>query len=183
MQTAGDVIACTECPKRFLSAIQNTQLVGTLLVSLAERYGKILQAITNEAQRAENADEEKKFRLADLNTSVSHLHANGLGCANAFSITITPSEWRGFAKKVVRAEIYGPSDGNDCCSYFMGLLDKFEGRHKYYESRPENMPDDFPRDRRTGLVIGGKNIPKEDHVCWRYVVYARKLVEEAFDWS
>lgn len=24
---------------------------------------------------------------------------------------------------------------------------------------------------------------KEDHVCLKYATYARKLVEEAFDWS
>ena len=180
MQTAADVLSCNECPKRFISAIQNTQLIGTLLMSIAERFGKILQAISAEAVRAENAGEEKKFRLADLNTSTSHLHTNGIGCAAAFSITIPPSEWRSIAKKVVRAEVYGPSDGNNCCPFFMGLLQRMEGRHQYWEDKA--MPDDFPRDH-TGEVIGGKNIPKEDHVCLKYVMYARKLTEETFDWS
>ena len=149
-------------------------------MSIAERFSKTLEAITSESVRAETAGEEKRFRLADLNTSTSHLHTNGLGCAAAFSITIPPSEWRSMAKKVVRAEVYGPSDGNNCCPYFVQLLERLENRHKYWEDKP--VPDDFPRDHKTGQVFGGKNLPKEDHVCLKYAMYARKLAG-GFDWE
>ncbi|KAK3725178.1 hypothetical protein LTR37_000689 [Vermiconidia calcicola] len=173
MQTASDILACTECPQRFISAIQNTQLMGTLLMSIADRFSKILEAITTESLRS---SEEKKFRLADLNTSTSHLHTAGLGCAAAFSINLSPAEWRALAKTVVRAEVFGPA----CCPYFMGIVDSMEKRQEYWHDRP--VPEDFPRDRSTGELIGGRNLPKEDHVCLKFVSYARKLVG-GMDWS
>ncbi|KAK3686985.1 hypothetical protein LTR37_019287 [Vermiconidia calcicola] len=173
MQTASDILACPECPQRFISAIQNTQLMGTLLMSIADRFSKSLEAITTESLRS---SEEKKFRLADLNTSTSHLHTAGLGCAAAFSITLSPAEWRALAKKVVRAEVFGPA----CCPYFMGIVDQMERRQEFWHDRP--VPEDFPRDRATGELIGGRNLPKEDHICLKFVSYARKLVG-GMDWS
>ena len=180
MQTATAVIACPSCPQRFISAIQNTQLVGTLLISIAERFGKTLQSITTEAIRTDLAHETKKFRLADLNTSTSHLHTGGIGCAAAFSVNLTPSEWRGIAKKVVRAEVHGPSEGNHCCPWFLELVGQMEKRQEYWHDKP--VPEDFPRDALTGEVIGGRNMKREDHICLKYAGYARRLVG-GFDWS
>jgi hypothetical protein len=154
MQTASDVLACDICPQKFISAIQNTQLIGTLLVTIAERFSKILEAISTEAGRAEEAGEAKKFRLADLNTSTGHLHTNGIGCAAAFNINLDPGEWRSLAKKVVRAEVYGPGDGeladrrgwnmadswvgegHERCSFFLGLAEKMRRRQEYWHHKP-----------------------------------------------
>lgn len=185
MHTAAHVLACRECPTRFISAVQNTQLVGTLLVSIAERFGRILAAITAEAVRAEAAGERKTFRLADLNTSTLHLHTGGISCAAAFSIDLSPTEWRGMAKKVVRAEVEGGTEA--CCSCFIGLLDLMEERQNYFHScrdhgGEEVLPEDFPVDSRTGRKMGGGSMPKEDHLCLKLVGYARRLVE-GFDWS
>lgn len=180
MSTASEVLSCDQCPTRFISAIQNTQLVGTLLVSIAERFSKILTSITNEATRAEEANETKKFRLADLNTSTLHLHTGGIGCAAAFHIDLSPQEWRSMTKKVVRNEVYGPSDGNTCCPFFLGIAQQMQDRQEYYHTKP--LPDDFPKDPKTGIPMGGRHIPKEEHLCLKMVGYARKLVE-GFDWS
>lgn len=180
MQTASSVLSCQECPRRFISAIQNTQLLGTLIMSIAERFLKILEAINQESVRAEEAGEKKRFRLADLNTSTSHLHTAGIGCAAAFSLNLEPAEWRGLAKKVVRAEVEGPSEGNDCCAYLLGVVRAMETRQKFWHQCP--VPEDFPKDARTGLPMGGNNIPKEDRLCLKLAGYARKLVE-AYDWS
>lgn len=84
------------------------------------------------------------------------------------------------AKKVVRAEVHGPSDGNNCCPHFMGLAKQMEDRHEFYAHRP--MPEDFPRDPKTEKVMAGGNLPKEDHVCLKLVAYSRRLVE-GLDWS
>ena len=90
------------------------------------------------------------------------------------------------AKKVVRAEVYGnppnasESSQENCCVSFQELLDRMEKRHDYYHEKP--LPDDFPVDVRTGLKMGGRNIPKEDHVCLKYVLYSRKMCE-GFDWA
>ena len=55
-----------------------------------------------------------------------------------------------------------------------------EERQKGWHLKP--VPEDFPRDARTGSIIGGTNIPKEDHLCLKYAAYTRKLVE-GFDWE
>ncbi|KAK5168325.1 uncharacterized protein LTR77_006894 [Saxophila tyrrhenica] len=200
MQTAADVLACEHCPQRFISAIQNTQLIGTLLMSLAERYGKVLSAISSEAERAEREGEKKKFRLADLNTANGHLHTNGIGCAAAFNLELEADEWRSLAKKVVRAEVCGADDGGEMnplsesnemngtgggdphshCPSFLGIISKMERRQEFWHNKP--MPEDFPKDHVTGLPIGGKHLPKEDHLCLKYVGYARRMVE-GYDWS
>lgn len=179
MQTSAEVLSCEQCPRRFITAIQNTQLIGTLLMSIAERFGRVIESINNESIRVDLANETKKFRLADLNTSTSHLHTGGIGCAAAFSVDLSPAEWRAMAKKVVRAEVHGPSDGNTCCPYLMGLTKQMEDRQEKWMGAP--IPHDFPLDS-AGVPIGGKNIPREDHLCLKLVAYCRKLVD-AFDWS
>lgn len=182
MTTASEVLACQECPTRFITAVQNTQLVGTLLVSIAERFGKVLDSIGAEAVRAEQEGEKKTFRLADLNTSTSHLHTGGIGCAAAFKISLEPSEWRSLTKKVVRAEVYGAAEGNNCCPHFMGILEQMESRQHYYHCHDEAIPEDFPRDPDTGVKLGGRNVPKEDHLCLKLVGFARKVVA-SYDWN
>lgn len=182
MQTASEILACEECPKRFITAIQNTQLMGTLLMSIAERFSKILEHITSESLRASLAGEQKKFRLQDLNTSTSHLHAGGLGCLAAFSINLSPEEWRSMCKKVVRAEVQGPSEGNECCCYFLGVIQQMEDRQEKWHQNP--VPKDFPVDAKTGKLLGGPRVdlPKEEHLCLKLPAYARKLAE-GFDWD
>ncbi|KXL48080.1 hypothetical protein M433DRAFT_63440 [Acidomyces richmondensis BFW] len=179
MQTSSEVLRCEQCPRRFITAIQNTQLIGTLLMSIAERFGRVIESINNESIRANLANETKKFRLADLNTSTSHLHTGGIGCAAAFSIDLSPAEWRAMAKKVVRAEVHGPSDGNTCCTYLMGLTKQMEDRQEKWMGAP--IPHDFPLDS-SGVPIGGKHIPREDHLCLKLVAYCRKIID-AYDWS
>ncbi|KAF2171298.1 hypothetical protein M409DRAFT_50759 [Zasmidium cellare ATCC 36951] len=182
MQTASEILSCEECPKRFITAIQNTQLLGTLLMSIAERYSKVLEHITAESLRASLAGEEKKFRLQDLNTSTSHLHAGGLGCVAAFSINLSPEEWRSMCKKVVRAEVHGPSEGNDCCCYFSGVIQQMEDRQEQWHKKP--APIDFPVDAKTGKLLGGprSEMKREDHLCLKLPEYAKKLVQ-GLDWS
>ena len=82
------------------------------------------------------------------------------------------------AKKVVRAEVYGPQDGNTCCPYLVGVIGKMESRQEHWHH--QEMPLDFPRDA-DGTPIGGRHIPKEDHVCIKLCAYSRKLVEQ-YDW-
>lgn len=179
---AAEVLQCSECPTRFLTAIQNTQLTGTLLVSIAERFSKILLSITAEAERAERDGEKKSLPLSSLNTSTTHLHPQALGsCITAFSISLTPEEWRALAKKVVRAEVYGPHDGNLCCANFWALTEQMLDRQKKWHGNKE-IPDDYPRDPVTGLKLGGANVPKEDHMCIKLAMYSQKLVEGS-DWS
>lgn len=181
MTTAAEVLACDQCPKSFISSVQNTQLVGTLLTSIAERFARVLEGISTEALRAEQAGETKTFRLADLNTSTSHLHTGGLGCAAAFSINLSPVEWRGMAKKVVRAEVHGPTDGNTCCPFLLGVTAAMTARQERWHSESFEIPADCPRDFH-GVVAMGRRLPREEHVCLKLAAFAEKLVS-GFDWS
>ncbi|KAK1074619.1 hypothetical protein LTR74_000862 [Friedmanniomyces endolithicus] len=175
MRTASEVLSCPLCPTKFLSAVQNTQLVGTLLVSIAERFGKVLEAITREAARAERGGEVKGFRFADLET----LHTGGVGCRAGFSVSLSADEWRVMVKKVVRAEVLGPSERSGCGTNFVGVVEQMENRSEYWHH--QEMPLDFPRDA-DGRPLGGKNLPKEDHVCLKLCACSRKLIA-TYDWS
>ena len=185
MQTASTVLKCEECPKRFISGIQNTQLVGTLLMSIAERFSKVLEHISSESDRAERAGESKKFRLADLNTSTSHLHTGGLGCAATFEINLSPKEWRRMCKKVVHVEVYGAENGDMCCPHFSGICKQMEERQTKWHASP--LPADFPRNQR-GAALGSERDVinaghgKDDHLCLKLVGFANRLVG-AYDWS
>ncbi|GAB7364388.1 hypothetical protein MBLNU230_g4931t1 [Neophaeotheca triangularis] len=179
MQTASEVVTCQQCPKSFITAIQNTQLLGTLLVTIAERFGKILDSITAEAARAESEGVSKKFRLAELSQHNSHLHTGGWECAAGFNIDLSAGEWMVMAKKVVKAEVYGPSDGNDCCVSFVALIEQMQARQERWHSLL--MPADSPKDRQ-GVPIGGKHLAKEDHICLKLARYARRIVD-GHDWS
>ncbi|KAK1078196.1 hypothetical protein LTR33_007440 [Friedmanniomyces endolithicus] len=175
MRTASEVLSCPLCPTKFLSAVQNTQLVGTLLVSIAERFGKVLEAVTREAERAGQEGEVKGFRFADLET----LHTGGVVCKAGFNVSLSADEWRGMAKKVMRAEVLGPSGGSGCGTTFIGVVQQMENRSEYWHH--QEMPLDFPRDAE-GRPLGGKNMPKEDHVCLKLCACSRKLIA-TYDWS
>ncbi|KAK0304240.1 hypothetical protein LTR01_007596 [Friedmanniomyces endolithicus] len=175
MRTASEVLSCPLCPTKFLSAVQNMQLVGTLLVSIAERFGKVLEAITREAARAGRGGQVKGFRVADLET----LHTGGIGCRAGFSVSLSADEWRVMSKKVVRAEVLGPSEGSGCGTTFVGVVEQMENRSEYWHH--QEMPLDFPRDAE-GRPLGGKNLPKEDHLCLKLCACSRKLIA-TYDWS
>jgi hypothetical protein len=201
MSTASQVLSCTACPTRFITGLQNVQLLNALLMSLAERFSRVLTSITNEATSLEHHNASaspseqrtKLFRLADLSTP-GHLHTGGLGCAAAFSLSFTPAEWRSMAKKVVRAEVHGPSDGTNCCAYLLGLISAMEKRQDQWHKMPPSM--DFPKDKDGNLMsrsmtvgegagghaIGTECDPAQEHLCLKMLEGTRRMVD-TFDWS
>jgi hypothetical protein len=204
MSIATQVLSCTTCPTRFITGLQNVQLLNALLMSLAERFSRVLTSITNEATSLEqynasaspSEQKSKLFRLADLSTP-GHLHTGGLGCAAAFSLSFTPAEWRSMAKKVVRAEVHGPSDGTNCCAYLLGLITAMEKRQDQWHKMPP--PTDFPKDSngntmsrsfKAGESVGGHateghGVPAHgegEHLCLKMLEGTRRMVD-TFDWS
>lgn len=201
MSTASQVLSCTACPTRFITGLQNVQLLNALLMSLAERFSRVLISITTEATSLEqhnasafpSEQRTKLFRLADLSTP-GHLHTGGLGCAAAFSLSFTPAEWRSMAKKVVRAEVHGPSDATSCCAYLLGLISAMEKRQDQWHKMPPPM--DFPKDNNGnvmlrsmtvgegagGHAIGSECDPAQEHLCLKMLEGTRRMVD-TFDWS
>jgi hypothetical protein len=198
MSTASQVISCPICPTRFITGLQNVQLLNALLMSLAERFSRILTSISNEAEALAlyntsappTEQKSKPFRLADL-SAPGHMHTGGLGCAAAFSLSFTPAEWRSMAKKVVRAEVHGPPDGSDCCPFLLGLITTMEGRQGRWHN---NMPclEDYPKDKEgnpvlaAGLAAGGHGVGnghgEGEHLCLKMLAGTRRMVD-GFDWD
>jgi hypothetical protein len=198
MSTASQVISCQICPTRFITGLQNVQLLNALLMSLAERFSRILTSISAEAEALQlhntsaslTEQKSKAFRLADLSTP-GHMHTGGLGCAAAFSLSFTPAEWRSMAKKVVRAEVHGPTDGSDCCPYLLGLITTMEGRQGRWHNK---MPclEDYPKDKEgnpvlaAGLATSGNGVGnghgEGEHLCLKMLAGTRRMVD-GFDWD
>jgi hypothetical protein len=203
MSTASQAITCPVCPTLFITGLQNVQLLNALLMSLAERFSRILASINAEANDLQvynskvSSPQElktKTFRMADLSTP-GHLHSGGPGCAAAFELSFTPAEWRSMAKKVVRAEVYGPADGSDECSPFLlGLITQMEERQERVHRAPPSF--DHPRDRtgnamsRTFEMGGGRvggegereELGKGEHLCLKMLAGTRKMVD-GLDWE
>jgi hypothetical protein len=198
MSTASQVISCPICPTRFITGLQNVQLLNALLMSIAERFSRILTSISAEAEAlalhnttASPAEQKSKpFRLADL-SAPGPMHTGGLGCAAAFSLSFTPAEWRSMAKRVVRAEVHGPSDGSDCCPYLLGLITTMERRQGRWHNK---MPclEDYPKDKEgipvlaAGLAAGGNHAGnghgEGEHLCLKMLAGTRRMVD-GFDWD
>lgn len=184
MQSTSEILACEECPRRLITTMQNTSLLGALLTSIAERFSRILVAIEREAERAEDAHELKSLRLADLNSS--HLH--GPGCLAVFSMELSPAEWRKLCKKVVKVEVHGPSDGSICCPCFMDLARRMELRQQKWHSHPPAK--DLPKDQDPGSLLWSARIVSDvdlksiggRYLCVSMIRALMKMVE-SFDWS
>ena len=101
------------------------------------------------------------------------------------------------AKKVVRAEVYGPSDGTNCCAYLLGLITAMEKRQDQWHKSPP--PLDFPKDSNGntmsrsftagagagGHATGGECQPAHgdgEHLCLKMLEGTRRMVD-TFDWS
>lgn len=189
MSSTQIVLACEECPKSFNTGLQNTTMLGTLFLSIAERYSKVLEHIDLEFQRAEKEGEWKRFRLTDLNgENGRRLHLGGEGCAAAFSLDLSPAEWKAMCKKVVRAEVMGSGVDGDGKGeheepvYFLGLARQMEERQNRWHKMP--LPEDFPKGARGIMRPESRHAPgeKEEHHCLKMVGSSKSLVE-GFDWS
>lgn len=182
MQSTADIISCPVCPKRYITALQNSQSLGSLFLSIAERYAKVLDSISLEAAGAEAAHKMKKFRLADFNSGDAHVHTGGLSCAAQFSVDLSPVEWKNLAKKVVRAEIYGPTDGEHYRPYLQELFGQMRSRQIEWHNL--DLPSDTPRSALLNMRDRGNAHLQadEDFPCLRYMFMAEDLVE-GYDWT
>jgi len=173
ISSAWEALNCRECPKGFLTGFNNIQLLNTLLISLAERYAKVMLAINAETSRAQAAKESKTFRIDDMTAAKSHLHpVEAHLCSHPFGIELQPAEWSKLAKRVVRSEVYGTAD--NCCPGFLSLVVQMEERQIkwHYGPPPSDLPETYRRERLVSLQGG------EEPGCVRMATSARRVVEE-----
>lgn len=131
MATATQMAHCQSCPTRYLSALQNVQLLIALIMTMAKQYGSVLDSIDKEARTASDLNKSKLFRFGDVES----------GAGQWFTLEATPIEWRSLANRSVNSEVFGVRDGGGS---FWALLEFLEKRQRLWHAAPPNS--DHPRD-------------------------------------
>lgn len=116
--------------------MQNSQLLNTLLVSIAATYRRLVESVEEEAQRAAGNNETKALLISEE----SHAGLPDFGSAEGnysspcLRVTLTPQQWEAMAKSAVRQEIFGSADANLDTVTFAGLLQLMEDRQMGWHS-------------------------------------------------
>ena len=103
-----EILTCSKCPTIYNMAVQNVQLLTTLLHLVVNEYGKLLTHIDRRAL----AEEKIQFRFGETSTVFDHRHTGAPGCPMAVNIDLSGEEWRTLARKAVRQEVIGSGDSN-----------------------------------------------------------------------
>ncbi|KAF4418929.1 Thioredoxin reductase [Fusarium acutatum] len=141
ISTASVIAHCQICPTSHLSAMQNIQLLGTLLMSVGQQYGVILESIDKEAKASMDQKELKRLRFSEVGVEYS-------AEAPSYSLELNPSEWADLAKKAVKAEVYGNGRGEECLWSVLNYLEKRQAQwhavpphqdcpHQHHQSEEE----------------------------------------------
>jgi hypothetical protein len=176
LHTSKSCIDCQVCPSQYLTATQNAQLLGTLLLSMSERYNRILKVIASETTRAENTGQMKTLHIGSFETSKPrHENVGGIDSNDPLVLELPPSDWKKIARKVVQAEIHGTSDVGRIS--FMSVLTRLEERQALWHTMEptEDCPDP---DRRRHDMHDHNNNP----MCLMVARQAKKQVD-LFDFS
>ena len=164
--TAKTCIECQVCPTRFLTATQNVQILGTLLLSISERYGRILHKIGLDAGQAEELGQLKLLHVGSTATNNAH----GITIpTDHLVVELSPSEWRRLARKTVMAELHGTADTSR--DSFMSILVMLEQRQdRWHRSEPA---DDCPSTYRSR-----RHVQDGDHnpMCLMLAREAKRLI-------
>lgn len=159
-QTAAVSLDCQICPNQYLSAMQNSLALGTLVVGIADCYEKLLTSLNVEAVPR------------DRPTISKALHIHGDSEANqggsGFRIELDDSEWRCLAKKVLKTEIYGRNMKEPSSQSFATLIDRLETRQRDWHRTPPGSG--FPPTYKS-------HNEDEKHACLELVDSARKALE------
>jgi hypothetical protein len=133
LHTSKSCIDCQVCPAQYLTATQNSQLLGTLLHSMSERYNRILKVIASDATAAENSGQMKTLQIGGLEANKPrHENIGGMNSNEPLVLELPPSEWRTLANKVVKAEVHGTSDTSRAS--FMSVLTGLEQRQAHWHT-------------------------------------------------
>lgn len=152
--TATQISHCQNCPARYLFAMQNVQLLGTLILSIAKQYGAILDSIDAEARAS---SQPKLLYFGGFPSP----ETEGTG----FSMQMSPSEWRALANKAVKGEVYGSGSNT---SSFWDLLDFLEKRQIRWHTVPPSA--DYPR------MYLFENLSGQAPLCIKLIQEARDIL-------
>lgn len=166
VQKATTVLDCQTCPSRMVWAMQNAQLLNTLILSIAEAYHRIVSSIESETHRAESMNESKALWFGEVQSNgLGNENGAGLNGAPSFTLNLSPSEWQKLSKKAVKAEIYGTPQSST--KPFFSLLQSMEDRQFGWHS---TMPPVNFRCQAPGMRHDGEPL------CVMLVRQARALI-------
>ncbi|KAI0388042.1 hypothetical protein F5Y04DRAFT_241560 [Hypomontagnella monticulosa] len=134
---------CSICPKSFVSAMQNALSLGSLVISIAECYAKMLEEIKAEENRSSLLHESKVLQVTVVATRGTVSREGQTQMPEAFVLEANPSEWKSIAMKALRADVFGVS-GNSLLS-FVSLVNGLEQRQKRWHTHPpgSGFPDGY----------------------------------------
>ncbi|KAL6912796.1 hypothetical protein FSHL1_010479 [Fusarium sambucinum] len=153
--TAGGIIQCQICPTKFLWAMQNAQLLNTLIVSLAEGYKKIVKFVEDETTRAQEANEAKSLLISE-----------GQPDTMGFHLSLDPEDWQNIANKAIKAELFGTKHST---ASFVEMLQLMEDRQNAWHSGHTHVPPGI------GTRMSHQMHEKEPH-CVSVVKHTRDMI-------
>ncbi|KAJ4117581.1 hypothetical protein NW768_010946 [Fusarium equiseti] len=127
LSTVSQLAHCQICPTQYLSSMQNIQLLGTLLMSIAKQYGVVLESITKES--------ELMFEKGQ--PMYIHFGSTGQGSAPSFYLETSPSEWVALARRAVKKEVYGNDDKEDSLWGLIHLLERRQAKWHALPPKPD----------------------------------------------
>lgn len=176
LHTSKSCIDCQVCPAQYLTATQNSQLLGTLLLCISERYNRILKAIASDTTAAEEAGQMKTLHIGSFgSTRPRHEIVGGIDSDEPLVLELPPLEWKKLAKRVVKAEIYGTCDASRAS--FMSVLTSLEHRQAHWHTMEPTADCPTPNRRRHDMHDHNNN-----PMCLMAAREAKKVVD-LFDFS
>lgn len=134
-QRAMIVIQCPICPSRLVWAMQNAQVLNTLLVSIAEAYQRLVASIEKEAQEAESLNESKAMWFGEAYAENLNLNLDSEKDAlPSFVLSLSPPEWQKLTKQAVKAELHGAP--HSLSTPFLTALKFMEERQLNWHASP-----------------------------------------------
>lgn len=161
ISTASQIAHCQICPTSHLSAMQNIQLLGTLLMSVGQQYGVILESVDKEAKASKEKNELKRLQFSDVGVEYS-------AEAPSYNLELSPTDWAELAKKAVKAEVYGNGREEEC---LWGVLNYLEKRQAQWHAVPPHQ--DCPHQYQ---------LSEEEPFCIKILHKAKESIE-ALKWK
>lgn len=134
LRLASEVVNCEYCPKDLFLSLQNTSLLNTLLISIGERFHRLLMAIEDEANRAQELGLRKRMRVGEQNPETGFMHSGLPSCPMSFEVELEASEWRRMARQAVKTDVMGK--GGDGPT-FLKVIEDLERRQMRWHEDPE----------------------------------------------
>ncbi|RMJ13147.1 hypothetical protein CDV36_007195 [Fusarium kuroshium] len=167
---ASSIIQCQVCPTKFLWAMQNAQLLNTLIISIAEGYKKIVKSVEDETQRAQEGNESKLLFISDGEKyEQTSQNGNPSYGQSGFPLSLDPLDWQNIAKKAIKAELFGTK--HSISPSFTTMLQHMEDRQQGWHS------GSLPVTSGIGHRLPHQMKDKEPH-CVSLVKHTRGMVSQ-----